>query len=175
MATRTTTTQHEPPRKSTNVKTVNGAPPDWNTITVNLNVPNVQEACDFYQTIGFELEQSLPGPDGTISWGLLHVGNSRIMVNSVYGPAPNAKRAKVEQKGPRGLGFGLHVFVPDVDTVHRTLVNQGLSPDTECRDEFWGDRCTYLADPFGYYWTFATHVRDVPPDEMIAAVAALHN
>jgi hypothetical protein len=31
---------------------------------------------------------------------------------------------------------------------------------------FWGDRFGKLLDPFGHSWSIATHIEDVPPDEM---------
>jgi hypothetical protein len=37
---------------------------------------------------------------------------------------------------------------------------------------FWGDRYGRLEDPFGHQWSVATHVRDVSPEEMKAAISA---
>jgi PhnB protein len=36
----------------------------------------------------------------------------------------------------------------------------------EVADQFWGDRFGAITDPFGHSWSIATHVEDVPPDEM---------
>ena len=33
-------------------------------------------------------------------------------------------------------------------------------------NKFYGDRSAQLRDPFGHVWSIATHVEDVPPDEM---------
>ncbi len=33
-------------------------------------------------------------------------------------------------------------------------------------DQFYGDRSGQLEDPFGHHWSVATHVEDVPPEEM---------
>jgi len=38
-------------------------------------------------------------------------------------------------------------------------------------DMFWGDRYGKFIDPFGHQWGVATHMRDVPPDEMAKAAA----
>ena len=40
---------------------------------------------------------------------------------------------------------------------------QPLRPVT---NQFYGDRSGTLEDPFGHVWTIATHVEDVPPEEM---------
>jgi PhnB protein len=36
----------------------------------------------------------------------------------------------------------------------------------EVADQFWGDRFGAITDPFGHVWSIATHVEDVPPEEM---------
>jgi PhnB protein len=46
-------------------------------------------------------------------------------------------------------------------------------------DQFWGDRFGVVQDPFGHLWSIATHVEDVPPEEMAeranATFAAMSN
>ncbi len=37
---------------------------------------------------------------------------------------------------------------------------------------FWGDRFESVTDPFGHSSQIATHVEDVPPDEMAKRAAA---
>ncbi|MBU6512490.1 MAG: VOC family protein, partial [Betaproteobacteria bacterium] len=36
-------------------------------------------------------------------------------------------------------------------------------------DMFWGDRYGQVIDPYGHRWSIATHVRDVPPEQMLEA------
>ncbi|HAL70477.1 MAG TPA: glyoxalase, partial [Verrucomicrobiales bacterium] len=38
-------------------------------------------------------------------------------------------------------------------------------------DQFWGDRTGRVGDPFGYRWTLAQKIKDVPEEE-IARLAA---
>ncbi len=40
-------------------------------------------------------------------------------------------------------------------------------------DMFWGDRYGVLTDPFGHSWSIATHIRDVSPEEMQAAIGSM--
>ena len=35
-------------------------------------------------------------------------------------------------------------------------------------DMFWGDRYGVVTDPFGHNWSFATHIKDLTPEEMQA-------
>ena len=39
--------------------------------------------------------------------------------------------------------------------------------------QFYGDRDAYVIDPFGHGWTVASHVEDVPPDELMRRMAEL--
>jgi len=41
------------------------------------------------------------------------------------------------------------------------------------QDMFWGDRYGHLEDPYGHSWSVATHTRDVTPEEMKKAMAAM--
>jgi len=43
---------------------------------------------------------------------------------------------------------------------------RGAAIQSEPEDMFWGDRMYTCADLEGHLWFFATHVRDVPPEEM---------
>jgi hypothetical protein len=38
-------------------------------------------------------------------------------------------------------------------------------------DTFWGDRYGIVKDPYGHLWAIATHIRDVSPEEIQAAIA----
>ena len=75
-----------------------------------------------------------------------------------------------------GLGPGsavtLHLWVEDVDAVFNRAVEAGAQVAMPVADQFWGDRYGILIDPFGHRWSLATHVRDVPPEEMMKAAAA---
>ncbi len=37
-------------------------------------------------------------------------------------------------------------------------------------DMFWGDRFGVVQDPFGHKWSFATHIKNLTPDQMRAAM-----
>jgi PhnB protein len=39
------------------------------------------------------------------------------------------------------------------------------------KNQFYGDRSGTFTDPFGHSWTVATHVEDVPADEMMRRAA----
>jgi PhnB protein len=69
------------------------------------------------------------------------------------------------------------MYVENVDEVVQQAVDAGGSLTSEVQDMFWGDRFGHVTDPFGHVWQIATHVEDVPPEEMEerakAAMAAM--
>jgi PhnB protein len=58
------------------------------------------------------------------------------------------------------------IYVPDVDSAFRQAVEAGGTEKRAVEDQFYGDRAGTLEDPFGHQWTLATHVEDVPEDEL---------
>jgi PhnB protein len=48
----------------------------------------------------------------------------------------------------------------------KEAVEAGATITMEVADQFWGDRFGSVTDPFGHSWSIATHVEDVPPEEM---------
>ena len=65
----------------------------------------------------------------------------------------------------------IHVYVEDVDTVFERAIEAGAQGAARTEDKFYGDRSAQLEDPFGHHWSIATHVEDVPPDEMAKRAA----
>ena len=58
------------------------------------------------------------------------------------------------------------LYVEDVDTAFNKAIDAGAKQERPLEDQFWGDRMGTLSDPFGHQWSLATHVEEVPPDEM---------
>ena len=48
----------------------------------------------------------------------------------------------------------------------KEAVAAGATITMEVADQFWGDRFGSVTDQFGHSWSIATHVEDVPPEEM---------
>jgi PhnB protein len=72
-------------------------------------------------------------------------------------------------RGPRSLGgssVSILLYLADVDAVFERAVRAGAKAQRPVADQFYGDRSGTLEDPFGHVWTVATHVEDVPPEEM---------
>ena len=67
----------------------------------------------------------------------------------------------------------IHLYVTDVDATVERAVAAGAKVTMPVDDMFWGDRYGRIEDPFGHQWSIATHTRDLSPQEIQAAVAAL--
>jgi len=65
----------------------------------------------------------------------------------------------------------LLLYLPNVDVVFQKAVAMGAKPLQPPTDQFYGDRMGRFVDPFGHIWSIATHVEDVPPDEMARRAA----
>jgi PhnB protein len=66
----------------------------------------------------------------------------------------------------------LHVYVEDVDDVFERAVRAGAKVLRQLENKFYGDRSGQFEDPFGHHWDVASHIEDVPPEEMAKRAAA---
>jgi PhnB protein len=72
-------------------------------------------------------------------------------------------------RGPKSVGgtpVTISVYVEDVDAVFERALAEGASSIRSVENQFYGDRSGQFEDPFGHRWSIATHVEDVPPEEM---------
>jgi PhnB protein len=65
-----------------------------------------------------------------------------------------------------GAGVSMMLYIEKVDEVFKRALAAGAKELQAVKDQFYGDRSGTLQDPFGHVWTVATHVEDVPPEEM---------
>ena len=52
----------------------------------------------------------------------------------------------------------------------KQAIDAGATEAKALEDQFWGDRMGTLTDPFGHQWSLATHVEDVPEEEIGTAL-----
>jgi uncharacterized glyoxalase superfamily protein PhnB len=137
-------------------------PDGLHTVTPNLTFKDCARAIDFYRrALGAEEVMRMPAPDGRRIWHAeLRVQDSVIYLNDEM---PGMSHAP-EPGGHSPVAFWL--YVKDCDAAHQRAVKAGARSLSEPSDMFWGDRVGGVADPFGYTWTFATHVKDLSEAEM---------
>ena len=64
----------------------------------------------------------------------------------------------------------LDTRVDDVDALYAQAVGAGCTVLFPLTDAFWGDRYAQVRDPFGHRWGLGTHVKDLTPEECMAAM-----
>ena len=137
-------------------------PEGYRTLTPYLSVDDAAAAIDFYQrAFGATERGRMDGPDGKIAHAELAIGDSIVMLAD---PFPQFQAKPPKELG--GTSVGLFLYVENVDEVFRQAVEAGATSTMEPEDQFWGDRFGTVTDPFGHQWQIATHVEDVPPEEM---------
>jgi PhnB protein len=154
---------------------VKPVPEGYHSVTPYLAVDDAAAAIDYYKkAFGAQERVRMTGPDGRIGHAELAIGDSLIMLSD---PMPQGSTRPPGDLG--GTSGSVFLYVPDVDGVVQKSVDAGATVTMEVADQFWGDRFGVVTDPFGHVWSIATHVEDVPPEEMEerakAAMAAMSN
>jgi PhnB protein len=143
-------------------------PEGYPRVTPYLIVDGASAAIDFYRDVLLATERMrMPGPDDKVGHAELQVGDSVIMLAD---EAPD-----MDARGPKSIGgtpVMLHVYVDDADAVFERAVQAGSRALRQVEARFYGDRSGEFEDPFGHRWSVATHVEDVPPEEMEKRMAA---
>jgi PhnB protein len=142
-----------------NVKPV---PDGYPRVIPYLIVSGAGDAIDFYtKVLGASERMRMPGPNGKIGHAELELGDSVIMLADEFPDMGN--------RNPKAIGGSpvmISVYVENVDDVFDRALAEGATELRSVEDQFYGDRTGQFEDPFGHRWSVATHVEDVPPDEM---------
>jgi PhnB protein len=147
---------------------VSPVPEGYHTLTTYLAVEDAARAIDFYkEAFGAEETVRMPGPDGSVAHAELQIGDSKLMLSDPF-PQSNV-RPPAERGGPTASVF---MYVDDADAVFERAQAAGATVAMPLENMFWGDRFGSLADPFGHVWSVATHVEDVPEEEMAERASA---
>jgi uncharacterized protein (TIGR02246 family) len=144
-------------------------PPDMNTVTPHLVCADAISAIGFYErAFGARVTARLDGPQGQLLHASLSLGDSHLMLMEESEQCGSRSPATL-----KGTPVILHVYVRDVDAAFKQAVEAGCQPLMEPQDMFWGDRYGVVRDPYGHQWSLATHVRDMAPDDIRQAFAAM--
>jgi len=137
-------------------------PDGYHSVTPYLILDNATSALEFYKkAFGAVEEVRMPAPGGRIGHAEIRIGDSVIMLAD-ESPEMGARSARTLGGSP----ISLLVYVEDVDARVAQAVAAGAKLTRPIADQFYGDRTGGIDDPFGYHWYIATHVEDVPPDEL---------
>ncbi len=142
---------------------VNPIPQGKHTVTPNLVLRDCAKAIEFYKrALGAQEVSRMAAPDGKSIWHAeLKIGDSSVYLNDEM---PGMGFGAPSQDRPAPVTMWL--YVKDCDAAYRRAVDAGAKTTMEPADMFWGDRCSGVADPYGYSWSFATHQKDLTDEEM---------
>jgi PhnB protein len=139
-------------------------PEGYNTVTPYLVIKGAAKAIEYYKEVfGAEEKFRMNGPDGRVGHAELRIGDSQIMLAD-ENPGMGQGHSSATTMG--GSPVSIHLYIQDVDHVVERAVAAGAKILKPVQDQFYGDRTGFLQDPFGHYWSVATHVEDVSPQEM---------
>ena len=150
----------------------NPIPPGEEGLIPHIVVGDANAAIEFYKkAFGAEEICRLPAPDGaTIMHAQIKIGD-----NMVYLCDDHPEMCGGVSRDPLKLGTSpvtIHQYSTDCDSAIATAENAGATVTMPPADMFWGDRYGIVTDQLGHRWSFATHVRDMTPEEIADAGAA---
>src|ERR1700722_3527544 len=142
--------------------TTKSIPDGYHSVTPYLIIKGAADAIDFYtRAFGATELMRMAGPDGRIGHAEIRIGDSVIMLADEH--------PEMGYRSPQSLGgasVSLMVYVERVDEGFKRAAESGAKDPQPLKDQFYGDRSGTLQDPFGHKWTVATHIEDIPPEEM---------
>ena len=146
--------------------TVPAQPPGYHSVTPYLAIRGAAQALDFYAR-AFGATETLRLPMGElIGHAEIRIGDSIVMLaDEMEGHA-----------GPQTLGgtpVSLMIYTDDVDAMFARAIAAGATAKRPVENQFYGDRTGVLVDPYGHVWSIATHVEDVPGEEIARRLAAM--
>ncbi len=146
---------------------VQAKPEGYHSVTPYLIVDGAAAAIRWYgEALGATEVLRLPMGD-KIAHAEIRIGDSMLMLSDEW---PDMGKLSPKTRG--GATSGMMIYLEDVDAAFQRAVAAGGAVEQPVADQFYGDRSGSFTDPFGHSWTLATHVEDVPEEEMQRRMAA---
>jgi uncharacterized glyoxalase superfamily protein PhnB len=135
-------------------------PQGYHSVTPYLAVQGVPKLINFLkQAFDAEERERMTTPDGRVSHAEVKIGDSIVMMGEPTG----------ESKSMPGM---IYLYLKDTDAAYKRALEAGATSLRAPSDMFYGDRNAAVTDPVGNQWWIATHVEDVPPEEMQRRIKA---
>ena len=141
---------------------VQPVPEGYTAVTPYLTIKNAAAAIEFYKKAFGAVEvMRMPMPDGRLMHAEITIAGAHVMLHDEM---PEWGALGPDTRG--GSASSIMLYVPNVDEVYQRAVAAGATAKMPVADQFYGDRCGNVSDPFGHQWTISTHIEDVPPVEL---------
>lgn len=127
----------------TQTKTLQGK-----SVMPSLTVDNLQQSLDFFQGLGFEVEDRWE-EKGVLLGAMLKAGAARLGLSQDDG-----KKGRDRKKG---VGFRIYIEADDdIDQVAARAKSAGITLSSEPHDTEWGSRAFEVTDPSGFLLTIGS-------------------
>ncbi len=143
---------------------VKPVPEGYHSVQPYLIFNNCAEAIAFYtKAFGAKEKFRMPDAQGRIVHSEIEIGDSVVMMAD---EAPQMDAFSPGHFG--GSPVSLLIYTGNCDAMYAQALAAGAKNVREPADQPYGDRMSGVQDPFGYKWWIATHIKDVPFQEMAA-------
>jgi uncharacterized glyoxalase superfamily protein PhnB len=151
-------------------KSIQPIPPGHENLIPHLVCDRCSDAIEFYKSaFGAEEIHRVPAPDGRrIMHAAIRIGNSFVYLVDDF-PEFCGGRSQ-SPTALRGTPVTIHRYVENCDASIRRAQDAGATVSMPAADMFWGDRYGAVTDPYGHKWSFATHIKELTPEQMQAAM-----
>lgn len=141
---------------------VSAIPTGYHSVTPYIIVDDATAALDLYKrAFGAQEKFRLDMGNGKIGHAEFTIGDSTIMIADEF-----PDRGIRSPKSIGGTPSHLLIYLENVDDAFALALREGMVEVRPLADQFYGDRMGMVADPFGHQWSLATHIEDVPIDEV---------
>jgi PhnB protein len=156
-----TALEEDLPLREEQAMPVKPIPEGYRTYTPYYVVDGAAEFLEFLKkAFGAEETLRMPMPGGKIAHAEARIGDSVVMLADQNPP----EHGKKEMNGM--------LYVTDADAVFARAVAAGAKGVRPLENMFYGDRMGGVVDKWGNYWSIATHVEDVSPEELQRRMAS---
>jgi uncharacterized glyoxalase superfamily protein PhnB len=149
---------------------VKGSVPAAGVIVPHLVVRDAAEAVEFYRrAFSAKILFRSPSPSGNGEHIHLKIWESLVQVSTEEPRQRGEKAEGALLASPETLSGSTCVFqvgVANVDEAFKRAVDEGAVPVIPPTDMFWGDRYSWVSDPFGHVWALSM-VKEVLSTEEI--------
>jgi PhnB protein len=136
-------------------------PEGYHSVTPHITVDDGAAAIRFYEAAFGAVETVRMEMGGKVGHAELRIGDSVVMLSDEW---PQMDVLSPKARG--GATSSLMIYSQDCDALFAQALEAGATAERPLENQFYGDRSGTLLDPFGHRWTIATHVEDVPEEEM---------
>lgn len=151
---------------------IQGGRPTDGRVVPFLFVRNGEEALDFYKrAFGARVLYKSPMPGSPGIFAQFQIGEAVFQLGDEDRERPDNRT--LSPQSLKGTSVVLEMYVDNVDAAFTRAVEAGGDPTMPPIDSFFGDRYSWLTDPFGHVWALSQVLETLTPDQIDERVQAM--